>query len=535
MILDRKGVKTAPKSPLKKSKIALATGGINSPCQNTPAPTHAPKIPEISTPKNADFTSDKARGSKAWLLYTNLPTITPDFNAPNLSKNLTASEINYQELLSSLNDYLDYEDTTLDQLLGKGLFYSLCDLMRATSPSQTRHKSCRTFRIRATEKGRGGKLKEKGVTITYDYATKQVGVTNLARCFDPLCAYCNNHDWNANLVTARQVQRTHLKSGGNCLLGTLTAHHTHRTRLDKFQPLMQSAYENFVKQSKPILAKYGLVGRLKRNEYGYSFKNGHHFHIHYALAVGAVSEETVLMLGSELHTLWLACLELVGLKGGEQASDLRETPFAFEYVAKKHKSDFSPSDLNEIINKVNDNKALTLFELGFLAMIGDFDKDKFAQIQAEVIDCYANLAHLQYSRGFKDKLGLVDYIKPKKPRKPRKPKPATIPLSMVASEPQRHATPLQLDLFGEVIQPPKPTRHYTKKAPSTATQLHLVKDGLIRAGDSTKPKKQKVNLFTLHWYQWQELDHAGEIPLFMGMIKKAVESGYFKGVTPPYH
>lgn len=487
-----------------------------------------------------DYKPPAPAGIGAWLLYTelhssnNLPTDTRHHIQSFDGENTSLIERDF-------DGFLKNQGLTVHGLMGdKAPLYNLHDFMKANAPVSHRICDCLEHRVRAKD----GKGKELGVSIVID-ENDNVEVTNIARCGHAFEPFCNHHDGSFLEQQARQVQKTHLDNGGDCLQATFTAWRGDMP-LKPFRLKLQKAYSEFDKLSKTIFASIGLVGSLKRNEYAYSFLYRHHQHIHNAYAIAPISDEKLELIAEQLNSLWHTALTNNGLTPTAKAFDIRKSDNAFGYVGKKHKSNLSLDDLENIQSK----ETVTIFELAFLAMVGLFPVDDFAQVYAEVLDCYKGVSMLRYSKKFFDKLGLIEYESPK-PKKQRSSEPRPAPATLA---PMPETPPMcndkgqygfdfspptdevgQFSLFDDIMpqKPPKKERSDKgkprKTKPPPKPQNYLFTDGLKKIGYIYRPRPKKRKVVTrLHWYRWQALKQNNEHLVYFGLVKNGVKKGYIK-------
>lgn len=482
----RKRTQSRQNSPKNRPKNAVKNVGKN-PQKNT----------KKTSPKSTQKDTATPCGCCSWLVYSDLPTKSPKFTPPKIHKNATFTGENWQEIQSNFNDYLEYENLTIAGLQGDKLaLYLLHDYMKSKAPSRHRVGGCLEHRIRETI-GQGKAVKQRGVFIVLDKETGRVGVGNTARCKDPFCPFCNEHDGEKQAEKARVVQETHIANGGECLQATFTAPNRKNSNLKTKIQKMQKAYEHFTRATAKALKIEGLAGKLKRNEYAYGLMNGHNFHIHVAYAVGKITDEQLKELAEIMRLAWLKALEVAGLvvkgkKAGQEirAFDLRKNKNAFSYVAKKSKSKFTKEDL-ELIKKKAQTRNLSIFELAELARNGEFCGDKFATIYAELLNAWHGLTTLKYSKGLLDDLGLMVYEQ---------------------ESPKTGDIATQSDTATDTpSEPQKP------KNPQKTPKKRYIYD----------TKRELITLFELNWFLWLELKRNNEHLIFLGMIQNAVDKGYY--------
>lgn len=515
--------------------------------------------------KKADDTAptpEQIRNFTAFVLYTDLHQTNPLFNATKINNYKGLADKNINEVLSYFDDYLEYENQTITNLDNKtDVYYQYCDFMQSKAPLNHRQKICRT-----------------GDThFLYNKKTKATETHNDRNCDDLFCPYCNNPNGDFKEQLARQVQQTHIANGGECLQLTLAPPpHTLKTRLEPIKVKMQTAYELFTERTAQALNKLGYQGKLKRFDPVYSLAHGHHPHIHTAYAVAPVTDEQLGELSAFMRETWLDCMietklikkkERQTIKNKGVVFDLRRNEQAFSYVARKHKSKFTLSDLPSLAIKAK-TKCLTPYELGFLAMNGVIKDEFFGRIYQEILTAFYDTTQLKYSRGFLAKLGLKQYHH-SKPSKGIKKVLATLapPRTQTAQNPPKIEQ--QCDKKGQClldlapphndngqfllidrIEPPKRRKERADKgksrpkAPPTMTATPKYTEtgqGVLFTGDygvsyptmPTKPQgKHLVHLSTLTYEQMTALTQAKAIGLYSGMLKHAYEKGYFKNNVP---
>ena len=517
----------------------------------------------VNNGDNDPLTEQAIKAMTAFCYYTDLHQTNPNFTPPKLHNHADLSKVNNNEILQCFEDYLDYEEQTIENLENStDIQYQFYNFMQSKAPTDHRMKSCR-----------------KGSTqYFYNKKRKTVDLHNEHNCQDTFCPYCNNTIGYQKEQLAKQVQERHIEQGGECLQLTLTPPpHTKATRLEPIKDKMQQGYELFCERTAKLINDLGYQGKLKRFDPVYSLKHGHHPHIHVAYAVGEIEADQLATLSAIMHDIWLDCMIEVKLlkkkdrptiKAKGKAFDLRKNPQAFSYVARQHKSNFTLADLPQILVKVKLGKALTTYELGFLAMTGYVKEPVFERIYQEILTAFYDTHQLQYSKGFLSKLGLKEYRHSNAFKLPKAVTGAIVPPSNQTPQNPPKIEP-QTDKKGQCLLDLQPPRNDTgqfllfgsddtKKSrkqrsdkglsrtpkpppPMTATPTHTeTGQGVLFKGIYTphyptmsKPsRKHLVPLATLTYEQQTALEQARAVGLYTGMLKHAYEKGYFKNNVP---